>query len=133
MEIASDIALNHHERWDGKCYNGFAGQNISLYSRIMAIADVFDALVSKRSYKDKWLPEDAYNEIVSQSGNQNMMPLKGKENGQGNQIFEIPHQGNLLSKLRIKYIHHAKANLHVNQLSRHLHRLQKQGCHKSSG
>jgi len=70
MEIASDIALNHHERWDGKGYNGFAGQNISLYSRIMAIADVFDALVSKRSYKDKWLPEDAYNEIVSQSGKQ---------------------------------------------------------------
>lgn len=70
MEIASDIALNHHERWDGNGYNKIKGENVSLYSRIMTIADVFDALVSKRSYKEKWKPEDAYNEIVSQSGKQ---------------------------------------------------------------
>ncbi len=70
MEIASDIALNHHERWDGNGYNKISGENVSLYSRIMTIADVFDALVSKRSYKDKWNPQDAYNEIVSQSGKQ---------------------------------------------------------------
>ena len=70
MEIASDIALNHHERWDGKGYNGVAGEDISLYSRIMAIADVFDALVSKRSYKEKWAPQDAYDEILRQAGKQ---------------------------------------------------------------
>ncbi len=70
MEIAKEIALNHHERWDGRGYNGLSGENIHQYSRIMAIADVFDALVSKRSYKDKWDPKDAYDEIVNQAGKQ---------------------------------------------------------------
>lgn len=70
MEIASDIALNHHEKWDGTGYNGLAGDQISLYSRIMAIADVFDALVSKRSNKDKWTSEEARDEILRQKGKQ---------------------------------------------------------------
>jgi len=68
MEIGSTIALQHHEKWNGQGYLGIAGENIDYYSRIMAVVDVFDALVSKRSYKEKWSMEDAYNEIVSQSG-----------------------------------------------------------------
>jgi len=47
------IATQHHERWDGKGYpNGIKGENIHLYARIIAIADVFDALSSKRCYKE---------------------------------------------------------------------------------
>ena len=70
MEIAKEIALEHHEHWDGTGYEGIKGENINYYSRIVAIADVYDALVSKRSYKEKWPSADAYNEIVSQSGKQ---------------------------------------------------------------
>jgi len=52
LEMASSIALNHHERWDGKGYpRGLAGEDIPLTSRIVAIADVYDALESRRSYK----------------------------------------------------------------------------------
>lgn len=68
MEIARLIALQHHEKWDGTGYLGLKGQEIDYYSRIMAVVDVFDALMSKRSYKESWSIEEAYNEIVSQSG-----------------------------------------------------------------
>lgn len=68
MEIARVIALQHHEKWDGTGYLGMKGEEIDYYSRIMAVVDVFDALMSKRSYKESWKIEDAYNEILSQSG-----------------------------------------------------------------
>ena len=68
MEIARVIALQHHEKWDGTGYLGLQGEEIDYYSRIMAVVDVFDALMSKRSYKESWSVEGAYNEIVSQSG-----------------------------------------------------------------
>lgn len=52
LEEARNLAAHHHERWDGKGYpDGLAGEDIPLSARIMAVADVFDALVSKRSYK----------------------------------------------------------------------------------
>ncbi len=70
MEIAAKIALEHHERWDGKGYQGIKGEEIDYYSRIMAVVDVFDALISKRSYKEKWPLKDAYDEIVNNSGTQ---------------------------------------------------------------
>ena len=68
MEIARVIALQHHEKWDGTGYLGMQGEEIDYYSRIMAVVDVFDALMSKRSYKESWSVEEAYNEIVNQSG-----------------------------------------------------------------
>ncbi|MBO6109155.1 MAG: HD domain-containing protein [Eubacterium sp.] len=53
LHEARNLALYHHEKWDGSGYPmGLSGENIPLSARIMAIADVFDALVSKRSYKD---------------------------------------------------------------------------------
>lgn len=70
MTMARQIALQHHERWDGRGYLGYEGENIDYISRLVAVADVFDALVSKRSYKDGWPPEEAYAEIVKQSGAQ---------------------------------------------------------------
>ena len=71
LQTARIIALEHHERWDGKGYaQGKEGEDISLEGRIVAVADVFDALVSRRSYKEAWTEQDAYDEIVKQSGKQ---------------------------------------------------------------
>ena len=51
------IALNHHEKWDGSGYpNNLRGAEIPIAGRIMAIADVFDALISKRPYKEDHSP-----------------------------------------------------------------------------
>ena len=58
--IAVNVAHYHHERWDGRGYpDGLKGEEIPLEARIMAVADVYDALVSKRVYKDKMSFEDA--------------------------------------------------------------------------
>ena len=70
MRIAANIAYHHHERYDGNGYMGIKGENIDRYARCVSVADVFDALVSRRPYKEPWTPEEAYEEIVSQSGKQ---------------------------------------------------------------
>lgn len=71
MQIAAHIAHEHHERFDGMGYqNQLKEEEIDLYARCVAIADVFDALVSKRCYKNAWDPERARAEIVSQAGSQ---------------------------------------------------------------
>lgn len=58
LKAAAIIALQHHEHWDGNGYpQGLKDLDIHLYGRITAIADVFDALISKRAYKDAWSPE----------------------------------------------------------------------------
>ena len=67
--FAADIASYHHERWDGTGYpHGIAGEDIPLAARIMAIADVFDALISKRCYKEAIPREEAYKIIEEESG-----------------------------------------------------------------
>ena len=69
IKLATDIATGHHERWDGKGYpKGLKGEDIPLSARIMAIADVFDALVSKRCYKDAVPTEEAFKIIEEESG-----------------------------------------------------------------
>jgi len=69
--MAETIALNHHERWDGQGYPGrLSGEDIPLEGRIVAIADVFDALRQGRPYKTAWTTEDAWNELLAQSGKQ---------------------------------------------------------------
>ena len=69
IKFATDIATCHHERWDGKGYpNGLKGEEIPLSARIMAIADVFDALISKRCYKDAMPVEEAFKTIEEESG-----------------------------------------------------------------
>lgn len=70
FRISRDIAYEHHEKWDGTGYIGMKGEDIVRYARCVALADVFDALVSRRSYKKPWTPDEAYREIVSQSGQQ---------------------------------------------------------------
>lgn len=66
--IARAVVLEHHENYDGTGYLGRRGDNINLYARIVKVADVFDALVSKRDYKEAWNYEDAINYIFEKSG-----------------------------------------------------------------
>jgi response regulator RpfG family c-di-GMP phosphodiesterase len=83
--MAAEVALNHHERWDGRGYPGkidniFArkihfgpgkrGKEIPLAARIVSLADVYDALISKRSYKDVWKEEQAIRYIRAQANRQ---------------------------------------------------------------
>lgn len=68
MQTARVIALQHHEKWDGTGYQGIRGEDIALESRIVALADVFDALVSKRPYKEPFSVEKAYEIITGDSG-----------------------------------------------------------------
>jgi putative two-component system response regulator len=71
LQMAEEIALTHHERWNGKGYPlGKAGEEIALTGRIVAVADVFDALTHERPYKKAWPVEQALTEIKSQSGRQ---------------------------------------------------------------
>lgn len=71
LQEAKNLANYHHERWDGKGYpSGLSGEEIPLSARIMAVADVFDALVSKRSYKEPFTVEEAMKIISEGAGTQ---------------------------------------------------------------
>lgn len=83
-QTAYEIALNHHERWDGKGYPGFIdvktgkkikeggkkGEEIPFLARIVSVADVFDALISKRSYKEAWSDEKIKKVFMEERGKQ---------------------------------------------------------------
>ena len=67
--MAREIALSHHERFDGTGYpNGISGESIPLSARIVAIADVYDALTTRRVYKDAFTHTVARNIIVEGNG-----------------------------------------------------------------
>ncbi len=69
LTMASTIAQSHHERWDGSGYPaGLKGDQIPLLGRIVALADVYDALTTHRSYKVTLSSSEAYNLIVGASG-----------------------------------------------------------------
>jgi len=69
LRLAEEIALTHHERWDGQGYpRGLSGEQIPLSGRIVAVADVFDALTQARPYKRAWTPQEAMREITEQTG-----------------------------------------------------------------
>ena len=69
LRLARSVALAHHEKWDGSGDPaGLAGEHIPLEARIVAVADVFDALTSVRPYKKAWAPEDAMAHIAAQAG-----------------------------------------------------------------
>ena len=69
LNEAKNLALYHHEKWNGKGYpTGIEGEQIPLSARVMAVADVFDALVSRRSYKEPFTIEKALDIIREESG-----------------------------------------------------------------
>ncbi|MBX3649958.1 MAG: two-component system response regulator [Burkholderiales bacterium] len=69
LETARDIAYGHQEKWDGSGYpRGIAGEQIPLSARLMAVADVYDALISERPYKKPFSHEEAVDLIVKGSG-----------------------------------------------------------------
>ena len=69
LEYAKILASTHHEKWDGTGYpNGLSGNNIPLQGRLMAIADVYDALISERPYKKPFSHEEAVDIITKGSG-----------------------------------------------------------------
>lgn len=71
LSFAADIATYHHERWDGTGYpKGLSGEEIPLAARIMAIADVFDALISERCYKEPFSFEESVGIIEDGAGTQ---------------------------------------------------------------
>ncbi|MBU1002635.1 MAG: response regulator [Proteobacteria bacterium] len=71
MKAAAITALQHHERWDGKGYpHGLAGEDIHIFGRITCIADVFDALMQKRIYKDAWPLDQVLDLYRDQRGSQ---------------------------------------------------------------
>jgi putative two-component system response regulator len=71
LQLAADVAHSHHERWDGTGYpRGLTTLSIPLGARIVAVADVYDALVSERVYKLAWPPIDAVNYVIGGRGTQ---------------------------------------------------------------
>lgn len=69
LALAATVALSHHEKWDGSGYpHGLAGEVIPLAGRIIAVADVFDALTSVRPYKRAWTVDEAIAHLQSQAG-----------------------------------------------------------------
>jgi len=69
FKSAGIIAHEHHEKWDGTGYpRGLKGTQIHIYGRIVALADVFDALTHKRKYKNSWTVEESVNYIKEHSG-----------------------------------------------------------------
>lgn len=68
LGLAEEIARSHHERWDGNGYpHQLSGEDIPLVGRIVAVADVFDALTHERPYKNAWSVNEALSEIEAQS------------------------------------------------------------------
>ena len=69
LRHAREIARSHHEKWDGSGYpDGLGGEDIPLSARLMALADVYDALISKRVYKPAYTHDEAATEIVAGRG-----------------------------------------------------------------
>lgn len=69
FDVAREVAVSHHEKWNGNGYPlGLEGDEIPVAARIVAVVDVFDALVSTRPYKKPWKVEDAIEEIKNCSG-----------------------------------------------------------------
>ncbi len=70
LKLAREVALTHHERWDGEGYAGLQGDEIPLSGRIVAVADTFDALTHRRPYKEAWSEERAIAEVDAERGRQ---------------------------------------------------------------
>lgn len=90
LKMGEQIALNHHERWDGTGYpHGKSGEVIPLAARIVSVADVFDALISKRVYKEAWTMEESLKYLREAAGKQFDPELVETFLGLQDQISEV--------------------------------------------
>ncbi|WP_368759022.1 response regulator [Pseudomonas aeruginosa] len=93
LKTAATIALNHHEKWDGSGYpNGLAGEDIPHVARVVALADVFDALTCVRPYKRAWSAEEALDFIIHERGQHFDPELVDAFLGCLSEIFEIQNR-----------------------------------------
>lgn len=93
MTAAGIIAHQHHEKWDGTGYpRGIKGEDIHIYGRITALADVVDALVSKRCYKEPWAFEDVIELVRSERGKHFDPQIVDAFLGSVNEYMEILEQ-----------------------------------------
>lgn len=90
LQLAHLLAMEHHEKWDGSGYpKGLKGEQISIEGRIVAIADVFDALTSKRPYKQAWSIDEALSHMRGQAGKHFDPQLIALFEGQLDAILEV--------------------------------------------
>lgn len=90
FRVAAEVALSHHERWDGTGYpEGLAGESIPQSARIVAVADVFDALTMRRPYKEAWTAEAAFAELRDGAGSHFDPQLVDLFIGIGDEILRI--------------------------------------------
>ena len=102
LDVAIAIAGDHHERWDGGGYpRGLKGMDISLAGRIVAVADVYDALVNVRPYKNAWTHQQAVEEIINCKGSQ-FDPLVVEAFLLDNNLFESIIKGDLVTSFSKK-------------------------------
>ena len=65
-KVSYEICRHHHERYDGKGYpDGLKGEEIPISAQLVSVADVYDALVNERCYKDAYSPDEAYRMIIN--------------------------------------------------------------------
>jgi two-component system response regulator RpfG len=87
------IALGHHERYDGSGYpNGLVGDHVPLHARIVAVADVYDALTSVRPYKKAWPSDEAFAYVESQSGRHFDPRMVAAFAGMKQQVLQIQNE-----------------------------------------
>ena len=93
LRVAEDIAITHHEKWDGTGYpNQLAGEQIPMVGRIMAIADVYDALTSERPYKKAFSQEKTFEIMLESSGTHFQPELLNEFIALAPQLLEIQKQ-----------------------------------------
>jgi two-component system response regulator RpfG len=93
VRMGALIALGHHEKYDGSGYpNGLVGDHIPLCARIVAVADVYDALTSVRPYKNAWSSEQAFEYVTSQAGRHFDPHMVEAFSGMKKQVLQVQHE-----------------------------------------
>jgi two-component system, response regulator RpfG len=93
VRMGALIALGHHEKYDGSGYpNGLVGDHIPLCARIVAVADVYDALTSVRPYKNAWPSEQAFEYVTTQAGRHFDPRMVEAFSGMKKQVLQVQHE-----------------------------------------
>jgi putative two-component system response regulator len=144
LRLAEEIALTHHERWDGEGYpQGLSGSAIPLSGRIVAVADVFDSLTHVRPYKRAWTVRETLAEFRAGAGRQfdpdlvevllrvapEVVALEATVSADAEEVeeeletnAEAPTRAQLTAQLRALEVERADVNRRINQLRRRLAR-----------